>query len=276
MILQIGSVPWLDITTSSYQYRKSHRGDKTVVRSSFLHNEISFTGWHLYIETPPPTPLCHRFAHVTTDQLSWRVQNCDLIEILYPCLFTRFRLGDHKPFMKLVPGSLYRHIIPCLQKIHVLGTHLNIYPTDTRALDSLWASSIACRYLWNSSGGEVESGFSTKTCTPAECTINTVNKFSRYDNNVISLQNIFHIVFKLAEKFSSCYEDPAIQKQKIKVLYRTTGVANKLKISTNFHQDIHAQFTYTCVSPTHALWTGVNPLFRKREMLRYNLLTNSV
>ena len=29
---------------SSYQYRKSHCGDKTVVRSSSLHNGISYTG----------------------------------------------------------------------------------------------------------------------------------------------------------------------------------------------------------------------------------------
>ena len=29
---------------SSYQYRKSHYGDKTVVRSSYLHNGISYTG----------------------------------------------------------------------------------------------------------------------------------------------------------------------------------------------------------------------------------------
>ena len=31
-------------STSSYQYRKSHCGDKTVVRSSYLHNGISYTG----------------------------------------------------------------------------------------------------------------------------------------------------------------------------------------------------------------------------------------
>ena len=30
--------------TMSYQYRKSHCGDKTVVRSSYLHNGISYTG----------------------------------------------------------------------------------------------------------------------------------------------------------------------------------------------------------------------------------------
>ena len=40
---------------SSYQYRKSHCGDKTVVRSSYLHNGISYTGKmsSLYIESGP-------------------------------------------------------------------------------------------------------------------------------------------------------------------------------------------------------------------------------
>ena len=36
--------PWFNIKLSSYQYRKSHCGDKTVVRSSYLHNGISYTG----------------------------------------------------------------------------------------------------------------------------------------------------------------------------------------------------------------------------------------
>ena len=34
---------------SSYQYRKSHCGDKTVVRSSYLHNGISYTGKMSYL-----------------------------------------------------------------------------------------------------------------------------------------------------------------------------------------------------------------------------------
>ena len=34
---------------SSYQWRKSHCGDKTVVRSSYLHNEISYTGKMSYL-----------------------------------------------------------------------------------------------------------------------------------------------------------------------------------------------------------------------------------
>ena len=36
--------PQFNIKMSSYQYRKSHCGDKTVVRSSYLHNGISYTG----------------------------------------------------------------------------------------------------------------------------------------------------------------------------------------------------------------------------------------
>ena len=41
---EVWSGPQFDIKMSSYQYRKSHCGDKTVVRSSYLHNGISYTG----------------------------------------------------------------------------------------------------------------------------------------------------------------------------------------------------------------------------------------
>ena len=40
----INQRPWFNIKMSSYPYRKSHCGDKTVVRSSYLHNGISYTG----------------------------------------------------------------------------------------------------------------------------------------------------------------------------------------------------------------------------------------
>ena len=36
--------PWFNIKMTSYQYRKSHCGDKTILRPSYLHNEISYTG----------------------------------------------------------------------------------------------------------------------------------------------------------------------------------------------------------------------------------------
>ena len=43
---------WFNIKMLSYQYRKSHCGDKTIVRSSYLHNGISYTGkMSFYIES---------------------------------------------------------------------------------------------------------------------------------------------------------------------------------------------------------------------------------
>ena len=36
--------PWFNIKMSSYQYWKSHCGDKTILRPSYLHNGISYTG----------------------------------------------------------------------------------------------------------------------------------------------------------------------------------------------------------------------------------------
>ena len=38
------SGPWFSIKISSYQYRKSHCGDKTIIRSSYLHNRIFYPG----------------------------------------------------------------------------------------------------------------------------------------------------------------------------------------------------------------------------------------
>ena len=35
---------WFNIKMPSYQYRKSHCGDKTILRPSHLHNGISYTG----------------------------------------------------------------------------------------------------------------------------------------------------------------------------------------------------------------------------------------
>ena len=35
---------WFNIKMSSYQYRKSHCRDKTILRPSYLHNGISYTG----------------------------------------------------------------------------------------------------------------------------------------------------------------------------------------------------------------------------------------
>ena len=43
-LITMGTGPWFNIKMSSYQYRKSHCGDKTILRPSYLHNGISYTG----------------------------------------------------------------------------------------------------------------------------------------------------------------------------------------------------------------------------------------
>ena len=43
-VVRQGPGGWFNIKMSSYQYRKSHCGDKTILRPSYLHNGISYTG----------------------------------------------------------------------------------------------------------------------------------------------------------------------------------------------------------------------------------------
>ena len=43
-IMVINPGGWFNIKMSSYQYRKSHYGDKMIIRPSYLHNGISYTG----------------------------------------------------------------------------------------------------------------------------------------------------------------------------------------------------------------------------------------
>ena len=69
--------PWFNIKMSSYQYRKSHCGDKMVVRSSYLHNGISYTGKMTFLYWFDPQNACNTFPIA----LLWgRVMGC------FPCL----------------------------------------------------------------------------------------------------------------------------------------------------------------------------------------------
>ena len=71
---------WFNIKMSSYQYRKPHGGDKTVVRSSYLHNGISYTGkmlslywirvlmllWHHLLWTTKEDKMTLSYTHTHT------------------------------------------------------------------------------------------------------------------------------------------------------------------------------------------------------------------
>ena len=55
---------WINIKMQSYQYRKSHCEDKTILRPSYLHNGISYTG-------KKTTSLYWIKAQVINDQCTW-------------------------------------------------------------------------------------------------------------------------------------------------------------------------------------------------------------
>ena len=40
---------WLNTKVQSYQYKESHCGNKTILRPSYLHNRISYTGKTTYL-----------------------------------------------------------------------------------------------------------------------------------------------------------------------------------------------------------------------------------
>ena len=79
--------PWFNIKMKSYQYRKSHSGDKTIWRPSYLHNGISYTGkmtslyWigaqylfiYLFLFTNDVTlqRSCHSCAHQMITFINW-------------------------------------------------------------------------------------------------------------------------------------------------------------------------------------------------------------
>ena len=64
-ILIQGPGPWFNIKMSSYQYRTSNCGDNTMLRPSYLHNGISYTGkmLSLYWIGPLVTGQCKEPGH---------------------------------------------------------------------------------------------------------------------------------------------------------------------------------------------------------------------
>ena len=76
--------PWFNIKVLSYQYRKSHCGDKTILRPSYLHNGISYTGkrtslyWiRAQVVTSNATTILLTFPCVISD-LSWNISKIRL------------------------------------------------------------------------------------------------------------------------------------------------------------------------------------------------------
>ena len=74
------SAGWFDIKMPSYQYRKSHCRDKPVIKPSYLHNGISYTG--------KTASLYWIEALVKTTQLLQSIQHLPLLTYYSPKTLT--------------------------------------------------------------------------------------------------------------------------------------------------------------------------------------------
>ena len=89
---------------SSYQYRKSHCGDKTIVRSSYLHNGISYTGKMTSLYWIRALAVC---IAKTSGAVIWLTGPCLQWErILTPCTVSMLRIdGKYKTIFMLAKMS---------------------------------------------------------------------------------------------------------------------------------------------------------------------------
>ena len=99
--------PRFNIEMSSYWYRKSHCGDKTVVRSSYLHNGISYTGkmtslywimalvsfWHFHVMLNCNMVNCHLLLEYG-DYFYYNLVSLWHIHVMLDCIFSYQRINS--------------------------------------------------------------------------------------------------------------------------------------------------------------------------------------
>ena len=102
--------PWFNIKMLSYQYRKSHCGDKTVVRSSYLHNGISYSGKTTSLYWIRALNYYYMFT-----------QNVSVESVFITFLqLTRWGRMTHICANKLVRHCLRKWLVACLPASHYL------------------------------------------------------------------------------------------------------------------------------------------------------------
>ena len=101
--------PRFNIKITSYQYRKSHCGDKTILRPSYLHNGISYTGkmtslyWIRALD--PITWPVNIHLRCTKGEWSSILWNAGLILVMSPANVRQHYSVILKSAMKCVPIS---------------------------------------------------------------------------------------------------------------------------------------------------------------------------
>ena len=112
------SGPRFNIMMSSYQYRKSHCGDKTVVRSSYLHNRIFYTdkiSFLYWIQPWSMFSLCH--CHMLYVIPCWTGIIFNAIWLYWDGFICLFLQGKYHTFwlnilLRIFFITGWRHIFP--------------------------------------------------------------------------------------------------------------------------------------------------------------------
>ena len=160
------SGPWFNIKMTSYQYRRSHCGDKTILRPSYLHNGISYTD--TFIESRPrclpvfgystnrkfiwgggAMVYSHGYTYITCQGMCTRLALCCIllwlsIGWLYSYLSGLFRglWGNHvivpvpaRP--TLTHWGRVTHI--CVVKLTIIGSDNGLSPGRRQAI--IWTNA---------------------------------------------------------------------------------------------------------------------------------------
>ena len=118
--------PWFNIKMTSYQYRKSHCGDKTIVRSSYLHNGISYTDKmsSLYWTSPQDASLPGARSRLKKLAPSlWYECVCLLFSYILSCWWKR-----HSWYTEIMSFSLYHiNIFLSFFRPYICVSYLYLY-----------------------------------------------------------------------------------------------------------------------------------------------------
>ena len=120
--------PWFNIKVTSCQYRQSHCGDKTILRPSYLHNGISYTGektslYWIKAQVSMKSGLLNGLLLTPLNPLHSFVQNVVALSAAIP--LTRLAQGELG-----APATWYICLSVCLSVCHtyftvLVSSHLN-------------------------------------------------------------------------------------------------------------------------------------------------------
>ena len=131
--------PLFNIKMSSYQYRKSHCGDKTILRPSYLHNGISYTGkmTSLYwIRGQLSKHLCvvgqHQPGHI------YWLQSSHIQTTSFSGPSWHFTAGNQKVYHDVAGNTWLYHLSSGQRRAEVIPSMPSFYNSEYEDVSSLF------------------------------------------------------------------------------------------------------------------------------------------